>query len=342
MNNYLKPPSGTLSDHDLNELYKGIYAKADRLTERLLFLMFFFGLFIALFYDTWLVAFGVGGLCLFAYFITKKLLPESNLYHYVFSAISAVFAAQYIYQMHGMAEMHFWVFISSTILIIYQNWRLQIPLILLVVIHHGTFAYLQYIGYKEIYFTQLNYMDLTTFLFHGVLASCVCLVSGIWSYNIRKRTVQDAQNLKTLIELKAELQQSADRTNELNRNLMEVNQEVQNKNEELRASEEELLASGEELRQINENLNNLVSYRTQTIINQNKKFIHHAFINAHKVRSPLARILGLVNLMGHEVELDENGKELLRLLNLSANELDDILREVRVNLDEAEFKELES
>jgi len=342
MNNYLELSDNRLSDHDLSELYKGIYAKADRLTERLLFLMFFFGLFIAFFYDTWLVAVGIGGLCLFAYFITKKLLPESNLYHYVLSAISAVFAAQYIYQMHGMAEMHFWVFISSTILIIYQNWRLQVPLIVLVVIHHGTFAYLQFIGYKEIYFTQLNYMDLTTFLFHGVLASCVCLVSGIWSHNLRKRTVQDALNLKTLLNLKAELQQSVDKTNKLNKDLMEVNQEVQNKNEELRASEEELLASGEELRQINENLNNLVSFRTQTIIDQNKKFIHHAFINAHKVRSPLARILGLVNLMSHEVELDENGKELLRLLNISANELDDILREVRVNLDEAEFKGLDS
>jgi len=343
MNNYSRKANYLLSDHDFDVLYKDIYTKADRLTERLLVLMFFFGVFIAFFYDTWLVAFGVGGLCLFAYFITKKLLSESNFYQYVLSAISAVFAAQYIYQMHGLAEMHFWVFISSTILIIYQNWRLQIPLIVIVVVHHGTFAYLQYIGYKEIYFTQLDYMDLTAFLFHGVLASCVCLVSAIWSYTTRKRTVQDALNLKALLELKAQLQQSVDRTNELNNSLMDVNREIQNKNEELRTSEEELLASGEELKQINENLHNLVEYRTQTIIDQNKRFIHHAFINAHKVRSPLARILGLVNLMKRrEMELDENGKELLRHLNLSANELDDILREVKTNLDEAEFKGLEN
>jgi two-component system sensor histidine kinase/response regulator len=329
-----------LSDYDFNILYKGIYAKADRLTEGSLALMFVFGISIAFFYDTWLIAFGVGALCLFAYFITKKLLPESNLYQFVLSGVYAVFAAQYIYQMHGMAEMHFWVFICSTILIIYQNWRLQIPLIVLVVIHHGTFAYLQYIGYKEIYFTRLNYMDLTTFLFHGALASCVCVVSGIWSYNIRKRTVQDALNLKTLLALKTELQQSADNANQLNEELTEVNKEIQAKNEELRTSEEELLASGEELKQINENLNALVEHRTQTIINQNKRIIHHAFINAHKVRSPLARILGLVNLIGHEAELNKNGQELLKHLNQSAAELDDILKEVRVNLDQAEFKGL--
>ena len=333
-------PHYALSDHDFDVLYKGIYAKANRLTEGSLALMFVFGILIALFYDTWLIAFGVGGLCLFAYYITKKLLPKSNLYQFVLSAVYAVFAAQYIYQMHGMAEMHFWVFICSTILIIYQNWRLQIPLIVIVVIHHGTFAYLQYIGYKEIYFTRLSYMDLTTFLFHGALASCVCLVSGIWSYSIRKRTVQDALNLKALMVLKAELQLSADKANKLNQELTEVNKEIQATNEELRTSEEELLASGEELKQINENLNALVEHRTQTIINQNKRIIHHAFINAHKVRSPLARILGLVNLIGHEAELNKNGQELLKHLNQSATELDDILKEVRVNLDQAEFKGL--
>ena len=322
--------SNELSDLEIKMLYKGIYAKSDILTERVLFLMFGFGVFIAFFYDTWLIAFGVGGLCLLSYFITKKLLPESVLYQYVMSAISAILAAQYIYQMHGMAEMHFWVFISSTILILYQNWRLQIPLILIVVIHHGSFAYLQYIGYKDIYFTQLSYMDLTAFLFHGVLASCVCFIAGVWSYNIHQRTIQDALNFKILTGLQTELQKSMNHTNDLNKDL-------QNKNEELRASEEELLASGEELKQINENLNGLVENRTKVIIDQNKKLVYHAFVSAHKVRSPLARILGIVNLIKHDVELTEKGKELYSHLKLSAQELDDILREVRVSLNESDY-----
>src|SRR5688572_2543909 len=327
MQNSLDHSTLSLSDTELKNLYVSIYAKADKLTEGLLALMFLFGVFIAFFYDTWLVAFGVGGLCVFAYYVSKKLLPGSNLYQYVYSAVSAIIAAQFIYQMHGMAEMHFWVFISSTVLIIYQNWKLQIPLIVLVVIHHGSFAYLQYIGYKEIYFTQLAYMDLTTFLFHGALATCVTLVAGIWCYNIRTRTVQDALNVKALTQLKSDLQQ--------------VNREIQNKNEELRASEEELQASSEELKQINENLNNLVKFRTDTILEQNKKIINHAFINAHKVRSPLARILGLVNLMRYESNNDGNNEELLKRLGHSARELDEILSEVRANLDEAEFKGLD-
>ncbi len=316
-----------LSESELKNLMKGIFSLANKVNEGLLLAMFLFGIFIALFYDTWLVAFAVGGLCLVAYYTTKKMLPDSNLYQYVLSGISAIFAAQFIYQMHGMAEMHFWVFISSTIMIIYQNWRLQIPLIVIVVIHHASFAYLQFAGYKEIYFTQLDYMDLTTFIFHGVLAACVCLVSAYWSYTIYKRTIQDAVNLKTQLILKEELQ--------------EKNEELTTSQEELRASQEELLASQEELTQINENLNNLVNERTLTIVDQNKKFVQHAFINAHKVRSPLARIQGLVNLLSYEgPRLTENGQEIQRLLKISSGELDDILREVKANLDGAEYKGL--
>jgi signal transduction histidine kinase len=314
-----------LSQLEIKKLYREIYAKADRLIERLLLLMFSFGIFIAFFYDTWLVALGVGSLCLLAYFLSKKLLPESNFYQYVLSSVCTIFAAQYIYQMHGMAEMHFWVFISSTALIIYQNWRLQIPMILIVYVHHGSFAYLQYSGYSEVYFTQLEYMDLTTFLFHAVLATGVCLVSGMWGHKFHARTVHDAQNIKTLSTLQEEL--------------LKVNKEINEKNEELRTSEEELVASGEELKRINENLNQMVEERTQALIRQNKKLMDHAFINGHKVRSPLARILGLVTLIGHEVKLSNNGKELLDHLTLSAVELDNILKEVRANLEEAEFKE---
>jgi two-component system sensor histidine kinase/response regulator len=304
----------TLSGAELKQLNKETYSKADQFTEPILGIMFLFGLFIAFFYDTWIIALGIGGLNVLAYYSAKKILPQSNLYQYILSAVSAIFAAQYIYQMHGMAEMHFWVFISSTTLILYQNWRLQIPLIILVIIHHGSFAYLQFIGYREIYFTQLAYMDLTTFLFHGVLASCVTFIAGVWSYNLEQRTLQDARNLKEITGLQSELQKSVDRANDLNQELANINEAIQNKNE---------------------NLNTLVEDRAQVIAEQNKKLMHHAFVSAHQVRSPLARILGLVNLMKHETAFSEPARELYNHLEVSANELDDILREVRTNLDDS-------
>jgi hypothetical protein len=330
-----------LSAAELKELNRKIYTNANRLTEPILAFMFLFGLFLAFFYDTWTIALGVGGLCLLAYFSAKKLLPEYNLHQYVFSAISAIFAAQYIYQMHGMAEMHFWVFISSTILIIYQNWKLQLPLIIIVLAHHGAFAYLQFHGYPDIYFTQMDDMDMTTFLFHGVLASCVSLIAGIWGYHIHQRTIFDTIQYKQLHKLKAELEENAVIMQSMNDRLLLSNQEIHNKNEELLASEEELMASGEELKQINDNLNKIVIERTEALLHQNSILVHHAHINAHKVRGPLARILGLVNLISHELVLDAKAKDLLHRLGDSATELDDTLREVRKSLDKAEYKNLD-
>jgi hypothetical protein len=86
---------------------------------------------------------GVGTLNLLAYYSAKFFLKNSKFYQYVLAVVLAIFMAQYIYQMHGLFEMHFTVFIASTILIIYQNWKLQIPLTLLVVLHHGALAYMQ-------------------------------------------------------------------------------------------------------------------------------------------------------------------------------------------------------
>ncbi len=176
-----------------------ISAKADVFMRRALILHFLWGIFLSFFYDTYLIAIGVGGLNLVAFFATKQLLPKSDLYQYVLGAVYAVFAAQFIYQMHGLFEMHFFVFVGSTLLIAYQNWRLQLPLIIVVVVHHATFAYLQYSGMKEIYFTQLAYMDLQTFMFHGGLAAVIVAICGYWAYDLEQKTMSEAMN-KTMLQ----------------------------------------------------------------------------------------------------------------------------------------------
>ncbi len=176
-----------------------ISAKADVFMRRALILYFLWGIFLSFFYDTYLVAFGVGGLSLVAFFGTKFLLPKSDLYRYVLGVVYAVFAAQFIYQMHGLFEMHFFVFVGSTLLIAYQNWKLQLPLIIVVVVHHAAFAYLQYTGMKEIYFTQLAYMDLQTFMFHGGLAAVIVAICGYWAYDLEQKTISEAMN-KTMLQ----------------------------------------------------------------------------------------------------------------------------------------------
>lgn len=163
-----------------------IKKKSDHLINYFLFSFFIIGLLLAFYYDTWEIAIGVGGLLLIAYYSAKLALPKSNLYQYVLSIVLGIFMAQFIYQMHGMFEMHFIAFISSAILITYQNWKLQIPLMLVVGFHHGLFGYYQYNGFDNIYFSQLDYMSLQTFIIHMVLAGIIFAICGLWAYQFKK------------------------------------------------------------------------------------------------------------------------------------------------------------
>ena len=183
-----------LSTAERKVIFEAIKKQSDVFMNYALAAYFLFGVFLSFFYDTYFIAIGVGGLSIAAYFIVKTLLPNSNLYQYVLGGVYATFAAQFIYQMHGLFEMHFFVFVGSTLLITYQNWRLQLPLIILVVIHHASFAYIQYLGYKEIYFTQLDYMDLQTFMFHGALAAVIVAICGYWAYDLEKKTISESVN----------------------------------------------------------------------------------------------------------------------------------------------------
>src|SRR5882757_10861449 len=147
--------------------------RSDKLMNYFLISYFLVGLVFALYFDTWLIAFGVGGLSLLAYYSAKIGLPDSNLSEYVLSVVLGIFMAQYIYQMHGMFEMHFFAFIGSAVLITYQNWKLQIPLVLIVVVHHSVFGYLQNAGVDKIYFTQLDNFGLQTYIIHVAIAAVI-------------------------------------------------------------------------------------------------------------------------------------------------------------------------
>jgi len=165
---------------------KEVKERSDKLMNYFLISFFFIGLAFASFFDTWAIALGVGGISLLAYYSVKLFLPDSDLYQYVLSTVLGIFMAQFIYQMHGLFEMHFFAFIGSAILITYQNWKLQIPLLIYVIAHHAAFNYLQFTGNDWIHFTQLDYLDLQTFIIHIILAGVVFFICGLWAYQLKK------------------------------------------------------------------------------------------------------------------------------------------------------------
>jgi tetratricopeptide (TPR) repeat protein len=87
-----------------------------------------------------------------------------------------------------------------------------------------------------------------------------------------------------------------------------------------------------EINKLNEGLEEKVQARTEEIRMQNQKLVEYAFFTAHEVRGPLARILGLVELVKVK-ELNHEREEIISRLQVSANELDDIIRQVSRKLE---------
>ncbi len=100
-----------------------------------------------------------------------------------------------------------------------------------------------------------------------------------------------------------------------------------------------LIQKNEEINHLNKNLERLVELRTEKLNNVNKKLGEYSFMNSHKVRAPLARIMGLLNLIRAEKAAtnDPEIHQYLQLLQMSAEELDQIIKEMNTHL--AETKE---
>ncbi len=195
----------------------------DKMIEILMVSYFVFGIVLSFFYQTYFVGILLGLTNLLFYFGTKLMFKNSTLHHFVASLVLGVFMAQFIYQMHGMFEMHFTAFIPLIILFTYENWKVYLPLALFVVVHHSLFAYIQYLGFinedpslQQIYFTQADYMDLTTFIFHAALFALAVVISAYYSHvayinsqeNISR--IEDMQAVQLLNEQKAlEMEQLA-------------------------------------------------------------------------------------------------------------------------------------
>ncbi len=68
------------AEHPLMErdAFFHVREKSDRIMSIVLFAYFAFGLFLATFYGTWVIAIGVGTLSLAAYFLSEGFAPRQN------------------------------------------------------------------------------------------------------------------------------------------------------------------------------------------------------------------------------------------------------------------------
>tara|TARA_R110000744_G_scaffold303541_1_gene412197 strand:- start:3513 stop:4355 length:843 start_codon:yes stop_codon:yes gene_type:complete len=82
-----------------------------------------------------------------------------------------------------------------------------------------------------------------------------------------------------------------------------------------------------QVRLIVKNQKRTIEQRTSEIRKKNNKLLEISRLNAHNIREPLSRILGLIEIAEH-FEAQEIKENILKPLNISANELDDTLKNI--------------
>lgn len=157
------------------------------------------------------------------------------------------------------------------------------------------------------------------------IALCAGLAFGLVFvlYIIRTRQLESkAQTLATTVEQRTQEVQTK-------------NNEIEAQNEELQTQAEMLIEKNELLEAIRENLEDKVRERTQKLtqlnedlLKQNTKLEQFAFITAHNIRGPIARIQGLLQILPADVD-----EEIVGYLKYSVDELDQVIRDLVTILD---------
>ena len=89
---------------------------------------------------------------------------------------------------------------------------------------------------------------------------------------------------------------------------------------------EELEKQREEIKAINENLEGMIAEHTRGIEMKNKELSEYAYINAHLLRAPLSRILGLTTLM--ESDPGTYNPQDIQHIKVLAHEMDGVVRKI--------------
>jgi len=231
----------------LNEKWE----QADRLIGRFMLGYAVVGIGLSAVYDTWLLGTAVSLLLLACYYLMKAMAKGTHLHRYFASLAFGIFMALYIYQMHGLFEMHFFAFIGSVIMVAYQRWQFQIPITAFVVVHHGVFGWLQFTGVSGIYFTQLEYMDAQTFIIHVILAAVIFALCGYWAYKFKEYAINDAKRSVELERLNSQLSSQNAVLNKSKQQLASANEALKNEHAELTEMKEKLMDMNEKQSKIN-------------------------------------------------------------------------------------------
>jgi signal transduction histidine kinase len=125
-----------------------------------------------------------------------------------------------------------------------------------------------------------------------------------------------------------------DKYDSIHSELSLINKELIEKSIKMELQNKELIESENQMNEINAHLEQIVEERTNNVKNKNAYLVKYAFANAHHVRGPLARILGLLQLAKMQPEVDY--PFLFEQIEKQSHEIDEVLKTINKELEEGQ------
>ncbi len=116
----------------------------------------------------------------------------------------------------------------------------------------------------------------------------------------------------------------------MNRKLRDTNIQLNEKTIEIAAQNQELLQIQDNLNVLNTDLEKIVNERTAKIQIQNQLLIKYSYANAHQLRGPVARLLGLATV--YKLEPVPNPDYIISKMVDQANEIDYVIKQINIEL----------
>jgi len=200
------------------------------------------------------------------------------------------------------------------------------------------------LGYYQRGFNGLGYY----YLNYIVITAYFVLVFGIFTLKLIIERAEETAG--KLIEEKNSIN---DILLERNGQLQNLNVDIEARNEEMQQQQEELSAGRDKLEEAyqlindqkdkvsiyNSQLQNLVDEKSQSLVAANEELVKHnnelmqfSYTVSHNLRGPVARLLGLSQLLNRDIEETEKS-EILQFIHQSTIDLDAVLKDLNVIID---------
>jgi signal transduction histidine kinase len=286
--------------------FRQIHLEGDRIVKFVIGVHCLVALCLAPFYETWTLTLGVGGLAAGLFLAGAYLLPGSFFTRCLAGVSLQTFTALHIYQLHGLAEMHFFFFTAFTVLIVYRDWISLWPGALLIIGQHAAFAYLHNIG-SDIYFFTDPYIDVTKLFFHFSIALGHVALCGYWAARLRRKSLFQTNAQYELSKLMGETQEKSELIGRVAEELEAKNEALSLTNVRLDAS----LQTEKRMRQqLDQKMGELAQAQSQLVHAEKMASLGQLTAGvAHEINNPINFVFAGTNA------LEKNLGHLLRLVD---------------------------